>query len=469
MPEEPEGQQGGPRRQAGTGGLARLRDRLAGLWRGERSALTRLAGTAFLIRATSAAIAFFSQILLARWMGAFEFGVYVYVWAWTSVLGMLAPLGLGSAAQRFLPEYAQRGTHGLLRGFLAGSRWMTFLIGTLCALLGVLAVALLGERIPAYYLLPFAIAFACVPLYAVAEVQDGIARSYDWVGLALAPDYIARPLIILAVMGGLILAGIPAGATGAVAAAAGATWLTTLVQMLVLDRRLTTRLAHLSGEARLYATSGWLRVALPIFVVDGFYLLLTYADLLILELFVTPEDVAVYFAATKTLAPVAFISFSVAAASAHRFTGLHVSGARDELAHYLADTVRWTFWPSLAAAVVMLALGRLVLSLFGEGFEAGYPLLFVLAVGLLARAAVGPAERLLVMLGEQNACAVIYAAAFAVNVLLCFLLIPRLGLMGAALAPTLAYVVESVLLFLVARRRLGLSASLLGPRGTVGP
>ena len=38
--------------------------------------------------------------------------------------------------------------------------------------------------------------------------------------------------------------------------------------------------------------------------------------------------------------------------------------------------------------------------------------MFILAIGLLARATVGPVERLLNMLGEQRACALVYAGAF---------------------------------------------------------
>jgi O-antigen/teichoic acid export membrane protein len=34
----------------------------------------------FLIRVFSAGLIYLSQILLARWMGSFEFGIYVYVW-----------------------------------------------------------------------------------------------------------------------------------------------------------------------------------------------------------------------------------------------------------------------------------------------------------------------------------------------------------------------------------------------------
>ena len=41
----------------------------------DRSIALRMAGAAFLIRVSSAAIIYLSQILLARWMGRFEFGV----------------------------------------------------------------------------------------------------------------------------------------------------------------------------------------------------------------------------------------------------------------------------------------------------------------------------------------------------------------------------------------------------------
>ena len=58
--------------------------------------------------------------------------------------------------------------------------------------------------------------------------------------------------------------------------------------------------------------------------------------------------------------------------------------------------------------------------------------MFILAAGLLARAAVGPVERLLTMLGEQRICAAVYAFAFALNLALCIVLIPHFGIEGAA-------------------------------------
>ena len=44
----------------------------------------------------------------------------------------------------------------------------------------------------------------------------------------------------------------------------------------------------------------------------------------------------------------------------------------------------------------------MLLGLFGDGFESGYPVMFVMVVGYLIRASVGPAEFVLRMLGEQS-------------------------------------------------------------------
>src|SRR5690606_19732633 len=105
---------------------------------------------------------------------------------------------------------------------------------------------------------------------------------------------------------------------------------------------------------------------------------------------------------------------------------------------YLAHAIKWTFWPSLAATLALLAVGKPMLWLFGPDFTEGHGIMFLLAVGLLARSAIGPVERLLNMLGHQGICAAVYAAAFVLNLVMCFVLIPRMGAKGAAISTSLA-------------------------------
>ena len=417
------------------------------------------AGKVFLVRVASAMLALISQVLLARWMGTFQFGVYIYVWTWVLMIGALSDVGLSSAARRFIPEYTERKMPELLRGFLTGSRWLAFAIAAAIGAACVGLVALLAPFIDQFTLTPLYLACLTVPIYAVGQVQTGIGQSYNWPNLALMPFYIWRQIVITVAMGAAYLLGAPTDAVTAIAVAVGTTWAVTLGQWIMLDRRLK---ATVRPGPRQYEPKIWLATSLPILMVEFFYLLLTYVDILALEHFRPPDEVAVYYAGARILALVAFIYFAISGAATHKFTQYHVAGDKARLASFFAETVKWTFWPSLAACAIILAMGRPLLSLFGPSFERGYAVMFILAVGMLARAAVGPAERLLNMLGERKHCALIYAAAFAINLILCVLLIPRFGIEGAAAATATALVAESIMLFFVARRRLGFHVFIMG-------
>lgn len=415
--------------------------------------MQRMAGTAFLIRVASAAVVFLSQILLARWMGSFEYGSYVYVWTWLLLIGDLVHLGLPLTAQRHVPEYTQQGAFELLRGYLIGSRWLTFGLATAVAILGAVVIHSMEGTLEQHVMMPLYLACVAMPFYTLSFMLDGVSRSYDWIALALLPHSLLRPLLILVLMAGVYLSGIPINATTAMAATAIAIWATALGQLLLLNGRLAKTVAP---GPRAYDIGGWFKTSLPIIAVWGIYSLLTTTDVLVLKQFRPSDEVAHYYAASKTLTLVTFVYFAIAASAAHRFAAYHVAGDREGLARFTANTIRWIFWPSLAAVSLMLALGKPMLWLFGPGFVDAYPVMFVLAIGLLARATVGPGERLLTMVGQQRICALAYAGAFAVNLTGCVLLAKPYGGMGVAIATSAAFIVEAALLFLIARRRLGL-------------
>ena len=91
------------------GVVARLRTMLGNSFggSGEASLTKRLAGTIFIIRVLSAALAYLSQILLARWMGGSDYGIYVYVWTWVLLLGSMMDFGISASAQKIIPSIAQ--------------------------------------------------------------------------------------------------------------------------------------------------------------------------------------------------------------------------------------------------------------------------------------------------------------------------------------------------------------------------
>src|SRR5712691_2785465 len=157
--------------------------RLRARFGGAEHLVQRLAGTVFLIRVASALLAYGSQVLFARWMGTFEFGIYVYVWTWVILLGPLLDLGLSTAAQRFIPQYREHKQRDLLRGYVSGTRWLGFCAGVLVAVLCAGLLWLLRPWLDDYTVIPLALACICLPAFSVSNIQDGISRSYDWVGL----------------------------------------------------------------------------------------------------------------------------------------------------------------------------------------------------------------------------------------------------------------------------------------------
>lgn len=418
----------------------------------ERGEASRMSLIAFSIRIVSAVIAFVSQVLMARWMGSFEYGIFVLVWVTMVIVGNLACLGFHTSIIRFIPEYRERNMLAELRGIVLTSRLFVMVASTAIAGLGALGVWLLSPFIENYYVVPFILGLICMPMIAMSDLLQGLARANSWALFALAPTYLVRPVLILALMVLMLLVGFAPDARTAIFASIAATYATTLGQLIGITARIGKKIP--AGPRKLHFAQ-WFLVSLPIFLVEGFFFLLTNADVLMVGAYMNPNDVAVYFATVKTLALVHFVYFAVKAGVAQRYAQF-THGEPEKLAAFARETVSWTFWPSLLMALLVLVLGEPMLSLFGPEFVAGYPLLFLLVFGVVARAAVGPCESLLTMSGNQNICAAVYAMTLALNIGLNLVLIPLFGLWGAAMATAFAMIFEAGALSFTVWRRLGI-------------
>lgn len=425
----------------------------------ERGEAGRMSVIAFAIRIFSAAIAFASQVMMARWMGSFEYGIFVLVWVTMVIVGNIACLGFHTSVIRFIPEYFERGMMAELRGILLTSRLFVLIASTAIASLGAAGIWLLSPWIESYYVIPFILGVICLPMIAMGDLLQGHARAYSWALFALSPTYIIRPILILAIMAAALAWGCAPDAKTAILATIAATYATTLIQLIGITTRIDATLP--AGPKKVHFAQ-WFVVSLPIFLVESFFFLLTNADVLMVGAYLEPSDVAVYFATVKTLALVHFVYFSVKAGVAQRYAHF-THGKPDQLAAFARETVSWTFWPSLFMALLVLALGKPMLMLFGPEFSEGYPLLFLLVFGVVARAAVGPCESLLTMSGHQNVCAAVYAVTLALNIGLNVAFIPLFGLWGAAIATAFAMIFEAAALSFTVWRKLGIVMMIFVP------
>lgn len=409
--------------------------------------------SAFAIRIASAAIAFLSQIVLARLMGEFQYGIFAFVWVLSILAGNLSCLGFHSSVIRFLHQHRKRGELATVRGLNLAVRLVAIASASTVAALGFLLLHVLGDRIEAYYLVPISLALFIMPMIALGDVLDGTARANGWTMTALGPTFLIRPALILAFMLAAVWLGAPHTAATAVQAALAATYVTTLSQLLRLMFKL--RGPYGAGSRR-FEFGIWFRYSLPLFVVDGISFLLTNADVVVVGFYLPPDQVGIYFAAAKTIVLVQFVYFAIKAAAGPRFSAILAEGDMTALAAFAGQAARWTFWPSLAVGLCTLAAGEVLLSLFGQAFTTGYLLLPVLFAGILSKSLIGPGEILLSMAGHQNLCVLLYAVTLTASIVLNIVMIPHFGLMGAATATATAMAIEALLLHIAVRRTLGI-------------
>ncbi|MDO8287659.1 MAG: flippase [Parvibaculum sp.] len=414
-------------------------------------------GAAFVmgIRIGGAAIALLSQVLLARWMGVHEYGIFAYVWVWVIILGILAPLGFGTSTLRFVPDYRVREKWGRLAGILEASWRMVLLFGLAAMGIGLVGLWFLQNEIAPFYLLPLAVALICVPAFALTDTLEGTARAFGWVNLAYLPAYILRPVGIILICGIIYFT---MGALSGLAAVSGAllaSLLTLAGQKFILGKRID---ATIPKARPVLHTKYWILTSLPLVMTEGLYLVMLNSDIVLLGVFVSPDEVGVYFAATRIVNLVTFIYFAVAALAVPKFSELHAKGDRGELQSFVHNIIQWIFWPTLAAAAVIMLFGKFALGIFGTEFEAGYAVMGILIFGFVARASTGPIEYLLNMTGNQGAPAIAYSVAAVLNIILNFALVPRMGLEGAALATSISIMMSSVWLGISVWKRLGITA-----------
>ncbi len=449
-------------RFGGAGLLKRARTTLTGT--DTASVAQRSSAIALIIRLSSAALAYLAQVVLARLMGQHEYGVFAYTWVWFLVFAAIATLGFGDSPVRYIAQLRARGEPSHLRGFVRFSAiaTLTSSIGFGALLIAVLPLA--GGWIDNVYLMPMALMAISIPFACVQALLEAIGRSYSWTIPALAPVYILRHGLLLLFMVGAVAIDMEATALTGYICLVATMVVSTAYQAIAILMRM--RRAIEPGPTA-YRPREWLIGSAPFAVLYAGQHLASFADVLVLSFFASPAEIAIYFAATRIIQVVNLVPFAATVGTAHLFSARHTRGDHDGLQRLCRHVVAATFVIAGAAVALLVAGGDWLLAMFGDGFEAGYTPLVILAIGVVVRVAAGPAEDVLNMTGYSGLSASTYLVIVGVNVAFAVPLIMAFGVNGAAMAGALALTLRAVWLAIAARRRLHVDTTVLAllPRG----
>ncbi|HWM31706.1 MAG TPA: lipopolysaccharide biosynthesis protein [Methyloceanibacter sp.] len=405
------------------------------------------------IRVLGAGLGFGAQALASRLIGADQFGYYALAFVWLILLGHGATAGTNQLICRFLATYRERGTKNPAAGLL---RFAFLMAAVVAAVVAVAAIGVVQSgvfNVDAEFVVLASLTFCAIPLLVLQDFLEAIARGMDRPTLGIAPAMLMRQIALLAGAGTLLLLGADADALTVMMMTMAGLGASILIQVMLLWRPLR---AELRGARPAYESAMWLRTALPVALLDATETLFNNADILILALFVPPEIVGFYYAATRLAQFLGYVPYGISAATAQKYAVLHERGDRKSLQQLISAATALSTALAVSGAIVLSVIGGYLLLVFGDNFDAAAPILPVLSLGIVFVCAFGPGEDVLTMLGHERVCSAIFFVFISVNVALNFILVPAFGMMGAAAATTIALGLRGGILAWIAHRRTGL-------------
>jgi O-antigen/teichoic acid export membrane protein len=400
----------------------------------------------------SAFMGFIVSVLLARFIGPSGYGRYALAFAWSSFLLIPSILGLDRFLVRGIATYEVNQQWKLMNGLLRRTNQLVLVTSTSIAACGmVMAFVWLSPELQ----VPFCVAMLLVPLTALTMLRQGAMQALGRVVSGQFPEYFIRPVLIIVGIVTLELLGrltttsaLIANVSGvAVAFVVGAT-------LLVRALPATVRSAKPAFETR-----QWLRASLPMMLISGVWMANSYAAVLIVGAVDGPRSAGIYTVAQKGAELIVLILFATNMPLAPAVARLYAKGDRDGLEHTIERMARATLLVSAPIAAGFIAFPGIYLGLFGSGFQTAAPALMILALGQLINAAAGPSGNVLIMTGNERIAVRGVAAGLVANVVLAVLLVPPLGVTGAAIAFAASLVLWNVALVVVARRRVGVNVT----------
>ena len=373
-------------------------------------------------------------ILLARAVGVSDYGVFVYAMGVGLLLGQLTTLGWGALSNRLIPQYKLKEKWGEIKGLVyTGDLIVLFLslliiliLGYIAPFTGQLAYGLqLGS-----FLVPV-LAFALLRRQQLAAVHKApIGLLFDQGLSAIALSFFILFIGVFTVASAVYIF-VLFSIFGII------------VTTVILHQKLPTqsRQSTVHIEIRF-----WLALSLPMILGQSSRLLMNKIDILLLAPLAGMTEVGLYGAAFRVTYIMSFPQVILMTILTPMLSEAFAHGNIARLRHLMKMSFIYGAITTLPFVIVILAYSKeIMLLVFGVDFIDSSLILIVLAFSQLAASLAIPCASALMMGGREKIFGAVTLAALLTSGILCAILIPLYGALGAAIASAIA----SSLLFAV--------------------
>jgi len=443
----------------------------------QRSDLSTLArgGTLNFLGALSGGVfSFLLVIVVTRGLGKPKAGAFFEAMALFQIVMNTATFGADDGLTRMIPRYIKLGRDRDIRTLLRVGLWPVIALGTIFgAVLWVFApqlshVFIHGTKAHADALVPYIRILApFFPIAACSVVILAATRGFGTMVPTVALDQLgrlgSRPL------GAIVVIALGLGGGALALATLGLPTLAVVVLAGIWGRSLLRRMERRARRARRegremlpprpvreVASEFW-RFASPRAVAGIFGLTIYWLDTLLVGALRGTGDAAVYTAASRFLWVGYFALTAVQLAIGPMMSGILTTGDKQRARAVYQTATQWLTAASWPVYVTLAIFAPLFLRVFGRGYESGQAAMVTLSIAQLISIACGPVMVVLLMGGKSGWTAWNSGVSLVANIVLNLLLIPHLGMEGAALAWLVSIVINNVAGVIEVRYLLGLT------------
>ncbi|CAN5853116.1 lipopolysaccharide biosynthesis protein [soil metagenome] len=401
-------------------------------------------------------------VLVTRQLGAAGAGAFLEAIALFNILARSSMIGADIGLVRFISRFRATNQVEALRRTIVVSAAPIAAVGMLAGLVVFLAADPLAKFLStgkanddlATYLRTFA---PFVPVAAVYQALAAGSRGFGSMLPEVAVERLGRALVVPAAVGAVLAAYLGPTALGA---AWATPWALAVVPMgyctVVLLRRIEARAPAGGGTPVDGLGREFWTFAAPRSLAGLFQVGILWIDTLLIGVLVSTAASGVYSAATRWLIVGQFAGMAIATAFAPQISFVLARHERDRAQQLFRTATVWFILLAWPAYLLAALFGPTLVLTFGPGFAEGADVLLIVGLGYLFAAATGPVDMVLLMAGRSVLSLVNNGTALAVNVGLNLLLLPSLGLRGAAIAWSVSLVLSNALPLLQVWRADGL-------------
>lgn len=421
--------------------------------------LARASTVTLFIKVGAAGLTFLMLLLIARAMVVEDYGRFALGFSVASFLGVAATVGFHEAILRWLPEYKAKGDAGQGRQLLYFAMQVVAGAGVAAALATVAIAFIVADGAP--YLL--ATAILIVPL-ALSEYFAAALRALGSIVGALAPKDVLWRLFGVGLAGGYVLADARLAPGTALLLMAAALGVLVAGQAYLIKVRADAEVASVVPSAlpnERLSRGGALRVAWPMWVSSLMINAGQHLDVVLVGLFLAPEQTAAYFAASRIAGLLSFPWVAMNVMASPIIATLHHSGDREGLQKMLNRGVALMAVPTLIGLAIFVIGGSWILSLFNQGFGSLQGVLILLSISFALTALAGPSHALMQMTGNQTPYLKILGVGYGVGLLVLLMLLPVIGVWAAGVGHLISSLIRNVWIRQFALRHIQVEPTLL--------